>query len=892
MSVRNWLASVKHWLSLPAVRRKKSRSRAKIRFTPASPQILEGRSLMTVGLGLDDNFAGQGPLTLNVPDPPAQQTSVASHVVAFGAASAPSSSLPLYTTEAAHSASAASDLGHQIDTQTLVGPPDPNSSASAPDFGGSQAETGASGQADGAKTTGLGTPGNESPDGRIQGPSLKAQNPNATSQNPGPKAQDPTLNPASPTANSGHSASAPQSSLHHAVVARVFSLMYVSGSMSGSSSASSSQSGAAWRSSSARRGAGQSPTPNHKSPTPNHGVGSTADSASGDPWSSSPSSGSTVPSTLAAAPMAAAPMAMSASGGSGSGGSASGWVPEYLVLYGGFEIGPLATFASSVGNEDETAHYTVTQTSSSSGGGTDVTVTTFDVTLTIDATTADDGSWTYNEDVTSSYTLTVSPAGGGTPISTGSGKFDYTFSGSGSATQSQYSYSASGSDSESGSTTQTSSSTDAQGVTEGETTTDHWSESDVYWAKASNTTDFTTSVISGAMTEYQGTTASSSASGTYSRSISGGSVSGTTKESGLEHDSSRFAWTANQAADGTVTATGSGSAHEDTSDSGSYQGGGSYSLSTSSGGGFTETDSGTIDEHGHSGSSSLENVGGSHDWGQRTHSYAGAGHASGVTSGGPGVQTSFSAAASLTGNDWDKYDYQTKSTYSGSGWQSSGSGTASGLMSATSVYMSTAVTKTDYSSSGPDGSSHSQGKSTVMHFHKQVGVSGFAENYQLGSDSWILTFQSKGGSFSDERHYGNSGSNSSSGVAYSGDYSGGNGTRHASWSSGTWNYFELVKSGESWSQQTTYPAVGPPVQIGTASGGQEAYGIADESQNAGWKSNEVSTSPGYLFSSMSTATSGSIAHDQYNDSDSWSQHELADGQVDFNGSGSFVVSGH
>lgn len=391
--------------------------------------------------------------------------------------------------------------------------------------------------------------------------------------------------------------------------------------------------------------------------------------------------------------MYAAEMA-SSSGGTSSGGasgssSGGGWIPEYLVLYTGFAIDPLSAFVYSGGDESIHRHYTVTQTSSSAASGTSYTTdTTYDVDLTIDATVNTDGTWTYTEDVISSYTLTVTAAGASSPASSGSGTFDYHFSASGGATLSKFNYHGWGTDDEKGSTTQTSTSSDADGLTTTETVHEHWSNGDHYSTTVTNTNHIDTGSASGSVVEDEGETATSSASGTYSRTIVGGSVAGTSSASGIEHDSLHYAWKIARAADGTVTASGTGSAHEDTSDKDIYQGSGGYSLTNSGSDGFTETDTGKIHEHGNSASSSWENAfyviapDGS-AWnetaGSGSSSQSGADHYNQSGSGGYSYHIdggTVSGTTSSSGSEHDSYRFTTKSTFAGSGWTITGSGSA------------------------------------------------------------------------------------------------------------------------------------------------------------------------------------------------------------------------
>lgn len=164
MVVRNWMASLRHRLSLEPTR--KSRQRPKIRFTPASPEALEPRSLMTVGLGVGENLTGPPAFTFDVPQPTSPQTGTPAQTVAFGAAAPSAAQAPLYTTEAAHSASASPDLGHQIDTDTLgigtlVGPPIPGSVAAVADFVRNQASSASSGSGDFVKSQAVASLGHE-----------------------------------------------------------------------------------------------------------------------------------------------------------------------------------------------------------------------------------------------------------------------------------------------------------------------------------------------------------------------------------------------------------------------------------------------------------------------------------------------------------------------------------------------------------------------------------------------------------------------------------------------------------------------------------------------------------------------------------------------------------
>lgn len=267
------------------------------------------------------------------------------------------------------------------------------------------------------------------------------------------------------------------------------------------------------------------------------------------------------------------------------------------------------------------------------------------------------------------------------------------------------------------------------------------------------------------------------------------------------------------------------------------------------------------------------------DKGHHQHTYAGHGSVSSHTSGGGGT-TDFTATILEAGSDGGTWDYHTKAKYAGSGWSESGSGTASAATSGTFLYKDTTVSSGTSSSSSPNGSSHSKWNSKQGHQVLNGTFSYYTEHFELVGSDWFMSSSDGGGVDSLHRTYFSAWNGSSSDVAYSGDYGGGNGTRYASSGSGSTNHTETDNEGEIWSSHTSAVPGGVSTTTTTASGGAQASGIDDSTGGSGWEKDVRTTvgsmsGSGSVETSMSAFSSARSVHNEYHDSTKYNHTSVA-----------------
>ncbi|GAB6166132.1 hypothetical protein JCM19992_21320 [Thermostilla marina] len=418
----------------------------------------------------------------------------------------------------------------------------------------------------------------------------------------------------------------------------------------------------------------------------------------------------------------------SASGGSGSAsgsgsagggsGSASGGIPQPVfqpprhVLHTGYVVDPAVPFIpAEIGNYGSTIEDNTTRQESWEEGGITYTATIVNnSTLSITATFGPGNTWTYDESLVSSFTVTTTGSDGSTAYE--SGTYDYTFTASGTTDASGtvettgYTFTANGTSSASGSVTQTYSSGGWS-----DTSTYQWTWSASFQDAVSNTTDLAAGSGSGSASGSGSTNFSYSASGSYSYSFDGGSASGTLSASGSDGMSYGYAITAscsggqwskagnatvneNGTADYSHTGTGSyaasGSGSASSSGSGSASGGGSgvpfefqWSYSGSLGESATQTSSyqGTTQFSLASEGTWQATAGSLSGSGSATWSYSASGSYSYSFDGG-----SVSGTFSASGSDGFSYQYSVSASNTGGQWTESGTASLTQTGSATATY--------------------------------------------------------------------------------------------------------------------------------------------------------------------------------------------------------------
>src|SRR5262249_51348190 len=139
-------------------------------------------------------------------------------------------------------------------------------------------------------------------------------------------------------------------------------------------------------------------------------------------------------------------------GSAGAAGTAGLPGARTFMLNDGFTINPQGPFVPFVPTASGNYTYTDVQGGTATSASTDIAGQSTNVTstnlatLVVTVTATADGSWTYQEALTSSYNVQTTPTGGPGTTVTQWGSYTYSFSASGDTSTEAYSFTVSGSD--------------------------------------------------------------------------------------------------------------------------------------------------------------------------------------------------------------------------------------------------------------------------------------------------------------------------------------------------------------------------------------------------------------------------------------------------------------